>query len=75
MAGLEHRIDPLEYVFKGCDVIHMDNLLVYLKDSRFIFLTVKRQTGLKVWMSKFRMGRIDYQNRDEDSVGFLNGRD
>ena len=33
MTCLERGIDPLEYVFECRDVVHMDNLLVYLNDS------------------------------------------
>jgi hypothetical protein len=33
-----HCIDPLEYVFQCRDVVHVDNLLVFLNDSIFIGL-------------------------------------
>jgi hypothetical protein len=46
MAGLEHRIDPLEYVFKCRDVVHMDNLLVYLKDSTFFVFSGEKTDWL-----------------------------
>jgi hypothetical protein len=36
MAGLERGIDPLEYVFECRDVVHMDYLLLYLKDLTFL---------------------------------------
>jgi hypothetical protein len=43
---LEHDIDPLEYVFKCRDVVHMDNLLVCLKDLTLIRKIL--EAGLRV---------------------------
>ncbi|MDP4856733.1 MAG: hypothetical protein NWR42_04935, partial [Desulfobacterales bacterium] len=51
MAGLERGIDPLEYVFECRDVVHMDNLLVYLKDLIFEHLMVKQAASGAVKMS------------------------
>ena len=47
MEGLERGIDPLEYVLKCRDVVHKDDLLVYLKDSRFMFLAVKQSDRIE----------------------------
>jgi len=45
---LERGIDPLEYVLECRDVVHMDNLLVYLKDSTIIGLILKAGMGVRL---------------------------